>query len=94
MVSCWSNGINDHENRVYVAQGSACLARSGPGFKLHYTKKRGKKQSRKVPIPTHLAMCLKNVKMGNNDEIATTAKSKFMLRTLVFAVQVLYFTIF
>lgn len=44
-----------------------------------------------MPIPIHLAMCLKNVKMGNNDEIATTARSKFMLRTLVFAVQVIVF---
>lgn len=29
--------------------------------------------------------------MGNNDEIATVARSKFMLRTLVFAVQVIVF---
>lgn len=29
--------------------------------------------------------------MGNNDEIATTARSKFMLRTLVFSVQVIVF---
>lgn len=28
---------------VYVAQGSACLARSGPGFKLQYQKEKGKK---------------------------------------------------
>lgn len=29
---------------VYVAQGSACLARSGPGFKLQYHKEKGKKK--------------------------------------------------
>lgn len=42
---------------VYVAQGSACLARSSPGFKLQYHKERGGKQPHKVPIPIHLAVC-------------------------------------